>query len=127
VYSEDSFFTLSQWGQLGLLILSGFLCATLLWGFYKVRLPVLIHMSVSVLVLWTFVWVSPQIYYSYYLLLIEGLPLQLVIRVPPTPLDILGLYTFGGTANLSTHSQGALGWCLLLAPVIKRLRRDAAN
>ncbi len=68
-------------------------------------------MGLAALLLAAFVWVSLQVYYTYYRLIFEGLPAQWVIGWPPS-LDILRLATFTGPAKLSTHSQRALFWLL---------------
>ncbi|MEO0820358.1 MAG: hypothetical protein AAF074_08025, partial [Pseudomonadota bacterium] len=63
---------------------------------------------------WAFLWLSPQVYYTYYRAIIPGLPLQVVIRSPPTPGDALGLLTFTGEDSLSAHGRGVLGWGMLV-------------
>ncbi|MDJ0612429.1 MAG: hypothetical protein QNJ29_02050 [Rhizobiaceae bacterium] len=73
----------------------------------------------ALLLFWLFVWCSPQIYYQYYHLLFEGLPYQWVIWPPASPLDALRMLVFQGPQNLSAHSQGILGWCLLIVPFLQ--------
>ena len=69
---------------------------------------------------WLFVWVSPQIYYMYYMIIIPDLPLQWVIWPPASPHSAFEMLFFQGEQNLSAHSQGVLGWLLVVAPFLKR-------
>lgn len=61
-----------------------------------------------------FVWLSPQIYYQYYRLIIDGLPAQFVIGWPRGAAHIAELLLFQAEENLSAHGQGLLGWALLV-------------
>ncbi len=122
MYSQDSFFGLTVPGQIGLVFLSSVLFLLMLWVARKVltRLSVPARVLGALFLFWIFVWCSPQIYYQYYHLLFEGLPYQWVIWPPASPLDALKLLVFQGPQNLSAHSQGILGWCLLIVPFLKR-------
>ena len=127
MYNQDSFFDLSPLGQIGLATLSLTLFAL---AFVATRgvlrgHPCFVRLSGAIIVFWAFVWLSPQVYYMYYRLLFSDLPLQWVIKQPIGPLDIVGLLTFHGRQNLAAHSQGVMGWILILAPFIRwRLRRS---
>ncbi len=74
--------------------------------------PVGLLISIALFIL--FVWLTPQVYYTYYYLLIEGLPLQWVVKAPPTLSDLGKLLTFTGPSNMSAHSKGVLGWLVLI-------------
>lgn len=114
MYEADSLFTLSVWGQLGLLAVS-LVFAGLALAFTRLlvmRRPLIIRVPVWLVAFITFVWASPQGYYTYYRLIIDGLPAQSVIGAPPPPEEILALLTFTGPATLSAHSTGVLGWLM---------------
>ena len=68
---------------------------------------------VATILFFGFVWLSPQVYYTYYMTLFDGLPWQVVVKEPPSWRHLYGLMTFGGQTNLSAHSQGILGWLFL--------------
>jgi hypothetical protein len=120
MYTRDSFFTLSYLGQIGLAILSFMLAVCFLLLATRIARkfssPVRLLISIAFFVL--FVWLTPQVYYTYYYFLIEGLPLQWVVNAPPTPVDLGQLLTFTGPSNLSAHSKGALGWLMLILPQV---------
>lgn len=132
VYASDSFFTLTIAGQIGLAALSLILGGLIIAIYVRLagRIP---HWSMRIvlalLIFWAFAWLSPQIYYGYYLLIIDGLPVQWVVRRPPGPAELLSLMTFQGPGTLSAHGQGGLGWLLLGAAAVVTLRkcRNAAN
>ncbi|MEN0040319.1 MAG: hypothetical protein AAF764_03175 [Pseudomonadota bacterium] len=71
-----------------------------------------------------FDWLTPQIYYFYYLGVIGDLPLQVVMDLPPTPTDLLRLLTFNERSNLSFHSRGLLGWALIAIALMQSWRRS---
>ena len=121
MYSQDSFFDLSPAGQAGLLIISGVLFLAMMAGARTLLRARKAWISVlgSLLLFWVFVWVSPQIYYQYYRLIIVDLPLQWVIWPPASPAETLRLLFFQGPQNLSAHSQGLLGWSLIAVPFIR--------
>lgn len=112
LYDADSFWTLDALGRIGLVLWSLVLAGGALWFFARLtaRLRRLLSLGLACVTLWAWLWLSPQAYYLYYLLIFDGLPLQWVIRLPPTPLDVLAHLTFSGPANLSAHASGVLGW-----------------
>ncbi|MGF1475944.1 MAG: hypothetical protein ACFB6S_10325 [Geminicoccaceae bacterium] len=116
MYAQDSFHTLTLTGQIGLSVLSSVLAAaTLALAWYAMkrrRLP--LRLAIALGVFFSFVWLSPQIYYTYYLTLFEGLPWQNVIKTPPGPLHLFYLLTFQERPTLSAHSKAILGWLLFL-------------
>ncbi len=120
MYAGDSFFSLTMTGRVGLTVLSLVLAALTLSVFVKIacHLSRPARLMLALLVLWVFVWLSPQIYYLYYLVLIDGLPLQNVVQMPPGPTDIMRLLGFGGKASLAHHSQGLMGWMLILISLL---------
>jgi len=75
--------------------------------------------AAAILVFWLFVWLSPQLYYSYYCWIIPGLPWQPVIKVPPGPERLGALLSFQARSSLADHSAGLLGWCLILCGIFK--------
>ena len=126
MYQQDSFFDLSQWERVGLVCISAMLAILFLFASYRLlrNKPILIRLSGALILFWVFVWVSPQIYYTYYRMIIPDLPLQWVIWPPASPVDALRMMVFSGPQNLSAHSQGILGWVLLVAPFLWRQRNS---
>ena len=138
MYDGDSFFTLGVGGQVGLVLVSlVFAAATLgitrLITFHR---PYILRPFVWAVLFITYVWVSPQGYYTYYRMIFDGLPAQSVIGVLPRPEELLGYMTFTGRATLSAHGIGVLGWLMLGVALLPRRkassqarhsRRDAAD
>jgi len=117
MYDGDSFFTLSVWGQVGLACLSvalAAICLLVQWSFARW----LWGFVLAALIFYVFVYVSPQVYYTYYRFIFDGLPAQWVIS-PPGLGEIINLLTFRSGSNLSAHSQGALGWSLIGVALIR--------
>lgn len=131
MYAEDSFFTLNMPSQIGLVFVSLVLAAIAL-GATRLLVwhrPVVLRAPVWFVVFVSFVWLSPQGYYTYYRLIIDGLPKQSVLGPLPPPEDLLGLMTFTGPVTLAAHATGVLGWVMLLAAFWpqRRKRRSAAD
>ncbi len=123
MYDGDSFYTLTWIGRTGLVVLSVAMTLTVLWLAMKLmgRLSWPFRVVLALVLLFAWVWLSPQVYYTYYMTLFEGLPWQIVIKDPPSLNRLFKLLTFGGQANLSAHSQGVLGWLLLaLAAFVRK-------
>ncbi|MEX0339358.1 MAG: hypothetical protein AB3N11_09995 [Arenibacterium sp.] len=129
MYARDSFFDLSAWGQVGLAALSAllFLAIVALTHFATRRMALWSRVLIGLVAFWAFVWLSPQVYYMYYRMIIPALPLQWVIKPPVGPQRLIQLLTFQWRANLSAHGQGLLGWCLILWPVLHWWRRSRAK
>ncbi|MGB7241175.1 MAG: hypothetical protein WBC93_03705 [Sulfitobacter sp.] len=130
MYAQDSFLTLGIWGQIGLASLSLLLSGVLIWGVSRLKGCTLLRVGAVCVAFWLFIWLSPQIYYLYYLVLIDGLPWQIVIRPPPGPADIARLISFLGDQTLAAHGQGVLFWAGQLAalwPWRSPKCRNAAN
>ncbi len=119
MYAEDSFYTLTPSGQVGLAALSFalFVAVVLLTWRFSRRVPILLRVPLFLVVFWSFEWLSPQIYYLYYMTQFEGLPWQSVVRTPPGVADLVTLLSFQGDETLSAHSRGILGWVLLATTV----------
>ena len=125
-YAEDSFFTLGIGGRIGLLALSLLLaagCVVLIFWVSR-RFGLAAGLLASVAVAYLFIWLSPQIYYGYYLLIFDGLPVQWVIKSPPALDDFMETLGFQGQSTLSAHGQGALFWGMCAAAVWRGLRRS---
>lgn len=130
MYAEDSFFTLTSTGRAGVLTMSLAL-ALLMVGLVRV-VPLrsaFARVGVAFMLFWLFVWLSPQAYYQLYRLLFDGLPQHWVIWPPRRPAEALRLLAFSGPETLSAHEQGALGWLMIAAALLRPFlfRRDAAN
>jgi hypothetical protein len=115
MYSEDSFFTLSIPGQLGLVGLSCGLAAITLFACWRMtkKHPPITRIFIGIVAFYAFVWLAPQIFYTYYVFLLS-VPWQNVIQTPPSPLSIIKVLSFSDNANLSYHSRGLLGWLTLI-------------
>ncbi|MEM7634235.1 MAG: hypothetical protein AAF299_06730 [Pseudomonadota bacterium] len=115
MYEGDTFFSLTLAARFGLVLLSLGLAALMLAVF--VRLTCLLAWPVRLLLapafLWLFVWLSPQVFYLYYMMLFDDLPLQIVVQSPPRPSKIAHLLSFSDKAALSHHAIGLLGWALV--------------
>ena len=124
MYNQDSFFDLSSWGQVGLIAISTVLFLLALIAALLMLRPqgVVIRIIGALVLFWIFVWASPQIYYTYYWTIIQDLPVQWVIWPPPGPGKAAQMLVFQYRSNLSAHSQGILGWCLIAAPFVPGLR-----
>ena len=125
MYAEDSFHTLSLAGRMGLVALSLGLAGLLVFASWRLALrpgPAA-GVAFAVLLFFLFVWLSPQLYYFYYMTLFEGLPWQSVIKVPPSPVKLLKLLVFQDEATLSAHGKGLLAWCLLLTAAFGKKAR----
>ena len=116
MYAQDSFFSLTPWGQVGLAVLSAVLFAVVLSaGYFGLRRHKRgVRLIGAITIFWLFLWLSPQVYYQYYSILIPTLPAQWVIKAPFGPGYVTDLMLFRGRETLAAHSQGVLGWCLLL-------------
>ena len=131
MYDGDSFYTLSVVGRIGLVCVSLAFAAialgmTRLMTFTR---PIYLRIPIWIVVFITYVWASPQGYYTYYRLIIDGLPAQSVIGPPPPPQEIVALLTFTGQSNLSAHSIGVLGWLMFVVALLpyRRKCRNAAD
>ena len=66
-----------------------------------------------------FLWLTPQIYYFYYQIILDDLPWQIIVSLPLSPDAVLDRYLFRGPATLSNHAKGALAWALIaLGPLV---------
>ncbi|MEO1397259.1 MAG: hypothetical protein AAFU56_00140 [Pseudomonadota bacterium] len=127
LYGEDSLFTLALPARIGLVALSTLLAVLILWLARRWSLgrhPVMC-LAIGLGLFAAFEWVSPQIYYTYYLIIFDTLPIQMVIDWPPGPVQLFKLLTFSDNANLSFHSRGVLGWSLLLVSVLSGRTRSS--
>ncbi|UWQ92203.1 hypothetical protein K3727_05225 [Rhodobacteraceae bacterium M382] len=126
MYDGDSFFTLSMGGQIGLAMLSLMLWAGWLWIVRRLTRfsPLWVRLLFAIAAFWLFVWLSPQVYYLFYLLVISGLPMQIVVQTPPGLSDLGQVLLFQSGLNLSAHGQAILGWSLILAAAKKSPQRS---
>ena len=127
MYNGDTFFHLSVPGQIGLVALSLTLSISLIWFHLKLssRFGTAVKVLLAVVLIWAFIWLSPQIYYLYYIQIIPGLGLQNVIADAPTVTEVISTITFTGKANLSEHSKGLLFWMMIVFGLLKRRRKPS--
>lgn len=114
MYQNDSFFTLNTGGQIGLAVLSAVLALGMLLLTRRLaiaRTPAW-RVAVWALLYFLFVWLSPQVFYTYYRAIIPGLPLQWVIHWPDL-LEPPMLLSFLAGDSMSAHARGLLGWAML--------------
>ncbi|MEO1020323.1 MAG: hypothetical protein AAFY56_21935, partial [Pseudomonadota bacterium] len=126
MYAGDSFFTLNSFGQVGLAVLSGALALACLIAvngilrritFEKWLVRLLAGLTATWMLFWLFLWLSPQIYYAFYALMIDGLPAQIVIKAPPSLTQLLNLLLFEARPTMADHGRGVLGWLLMIFTV----------
>lgn len=124
MYEQDSFYTLSHLEKIGVLSLSILLSAVLVWAVLVLtkHKGVVLKIVISLGVFYLFVWLSPQLYYTYYLMIFDGLPIQIVIKAPPNPIDIVKLLLFQGKASFSAHGKGVLGLSLVAVSIASALK-----
>ncbi|MEK6204819.1 MAG: hypothetical protein N2B02_04215, partial [Amylibacter sp.] len=67
-----------------------------------------------------FVWLSPQLYYAYYIFIFKDLPIQLVIKAPPGIGPLVKILTLQNNTRLSDHSLAFLGWVLISLALLKQ-------
>ncbi len=117
MYAGNSFYSLSAAGQGGLVVVSTLLAlaavACVLALFRLSKSPGL-RMIAALSVFWVFLWLSPQIYYFYYQIILDDLPWQIVIGGPPNPTALIKLLLFSGPTTLADHAKGVLGWTLFI-------------
>lgn len=119
VYASDSFFTLGLPGQVGLAILSTVLAfgtVWLAWRFSR-RLRWVTRALLGLGVYMVFAWASPQVFYTYYVMIFDGLPIQWVVKWPPEVAKAVAEFTFTGRVSLAAHGRGILGWLCVLVPL----------
>ena len=127
MYNQDSFFTLTTLGQIGLLSLSALMFVLLTGSMARFCADWWVKLAVALGGFFLFVWLSPQIYYTYYLLVFEGLPVQNVVGKPPTISDVFRLMAFSSQNNLSAHGQGLLAWSMIIAGQLSQFSRKCRN
>ena len=120
MYEGDSFFSLTLAGQVGLISVSAGLALLTIWAFVTCarHLPLVARLLLALCLFWLFVWLSPQVYYLYFMVLTGALPLQVVVHLPPRPDTIVKLLGFAGNASLALHAQGLFGWLLIAVSLI---------
>ncbi|MEM0948800.1 MAG: hypothetical protein AAGK37_15475 [Pseudomonadota bacterium] len=127
LYAGDSLFTLTPLQVAGVVALAALLAALALSASWRMmrgrRWPV--RLALAALAFWLFEWLAPQVFYTYYRVIIPSLPAQWVIGWLPGPAALGELLTFQGQTSLSAHSRGVLGWLLVASALWPR--RDAAN
>mgnify|MGYP001032706521 FL=1 len=112
MYEGDSFFILSAAGQAGLAGLSALLAVAAGAAVLAFKTTVG-RITSGLLVFWLFLWLTPQIYYLYYQIILDDLPWQIILGPPPSLDALLDWLLFRGPGTLSNHAKGVLGWALL--------------
>jgi len=122
MYQNDSFYSLSIAGQIGLVLLSLFISIGIVWIAHKLsrNQNIVSRLCIALGLFYAFIWLSPQIYYSYYWLIFENLPVQNVIKRPPSLGKIANLIFFQERASYSNHGKGLLFLLLILVAIKPR-------
>ena len=74
-------------------------------------------------IFYLFLWLSPQLYYLYYLTLFESLTWQVVVAAPPSLGQLFALLQIPADASLAEISLGVLGRGLLLVTLLTAAQR----
>jgi len=122
MYADDSIHTLSTTQQIGLCFISlALLCMMVLLSLklFKNK-PVIVRIIIAIGLFYLFIWLSPQLYYAYYLLIFMDLPIQLVIKAPPGIGPLVKILTLQNSVTLSNHSLAFLGWALISLALMKQ-------
>ena len=123
MYEGDSFFTLSQFEQVGLVCIAASLAAVCIYGVWRFsrNRPWYVRLLWALAIFWWFEFLSPQVFYFYYVLIFENLPLRLVLNWPPgaAPSELLQLLLFQLRDNLSFHGRALLGWLLIALALLR--------
>ncbi|MEM9734859.1 MAG: hypothetical protein AAF903_15470 [Pseudomonadota bacterium] len=128
LYSDDSFLTLTGPERATILALGVLMTWLCLWWCLRMGRGLILpaRLAIALFVFAIFVWLSPQVYYTFYMRFFS-LSLQPVISWPPSPAHYAELLSFTGRANLSAHSQGALGWLLIVASFFNRPKQKQVS
>lgn len=127
IYERDTFFELTLLGRAGLTMLSillAFIVVYIAFALYKhgprqnAGIGLGLRLFTATILLWLFLWLSPQAYYLYYQTIFDGLPWQIVIMTPPSISDLGDILLFQGRNSLAEHSKAGLGWILILGALI---------
>ncbi len=117
MYAGDSFYSLSAAGQGGLVVVSTLLAlaaVACVLALFRVSKSLGLRMIAALSVFWVFLWLSPQVYYFYYQIILDDLPWQIVIGGPTNPTALIKLLLFSGPTTLADHAKGVLGWTLFI-------------
>ncbi len=129
MYAGDSFYGLSAAGQGSLVVLSTLLAlaaVACVLALFRLSKSLGLRMIAALAVFWIFLWLSPQIYYFFYQIILDDLPWQIVIGGPPNPTALIDLLLFSGPATLAGHAKGVLGWTLfVLGPLATAKASDS--
>ena len=116
MYGSDSFHALTLTQQIGLAALSAAVFALII-GLTRLIVtgwPAVVRMMLALVLLWLFMWVAPQLYHSFYALVLENVPQEWVVEGPPPLGRTLRVITFTGPADAFHHAMGALGLLMVL-------------
>ncbi len=130
MYAGDSFYGLSATGQGGLVVLSSLLAlaaVACVLGLFRLSKSRGLRMFAGLAVFCIFLWLSPQIYYFYYQIILDDLPWQIVIGGPPNPTALIKLLLLSGPATLAGHAKGVLGWTLFLLGPLATAKASASE
>lgn len=124
MYAGDSFFTLPAGGQAGLVALSAALGLGMVWLTWVLarRRARAVRLAVWAGLFVAYLWLSPQLFYLYYLTIIDGLPPQWVIGPWPDP-QAIARDLFATRRTMAGDARAVLGFAMLIAALAAGLDR----
>lgn len=129
MYQGDGFFTLGFGAQAGLVVIALALGVLMIVATHQAARAIRLRVwaVVSALALfWGFVWLSPQVFYAYFLLVIDDLPAQWVVGWPPPSGPALtDLILFSGPAMIGDHARGLLFWLMAATAFMASVEDEA--
>ena len=125
MYEGDSFFTLTPLGQTGLAGVSMVLAVGMVWVTWALarRRRLIARLLIWAALFIGFLWLSPQIFYLYYLTIIDGLPLQIVVAAWPDP-AVLGREIFPANRSLAADARLLLGIAMMATALAAGIDRQ---
>lgn len=125
MYAEDTFFNLSPLGQVGLVCVAGSMAMA--WALLAHAITRNARWwdraATGLTAFWSYVILSPQVFYWYFRLLFD-IPDQWIVRWQG-PGVIADLLLFRADASLSHHGQGIFGWALIFGLAVLPRRRKS--
>lgn len=118
----ESFYALTPLGRIGLLTLSVALCVAMIFltRVIVTGWPLIARVMLSLILLWAFIWLSPQVFFSFYSLFFDEVPKGWVVKGPPPIGMAIRVITFTGPADVMHHAQGALGILMVFSAIVAK-------
>lgn len=130
MYAGDSFFSLSEVAQSGLVALTallGLAAVACVLALFHLSQSLGIRMTMALVTFWVALWLFPQIYYFYYQIILDELTWQFVISAPPRLTALIDLLLFDGPTTLANHAKGIFGWILVILGLLVAAKARASQ